>query len=221
MQQKNTSWHFAGRSVLRKGFRRVRSRQSWVVLYRPLVAETRCSPAEGISFAEAGEGQLDQVAYALPDELVGGMSDAQRLGLVRARFRVSTPCVLAQESSSGHVMAGCWCRPVGSGSKLRVLLPEGSDVFEISSLFTAPEYRGQKLGKVVIHQACHVMAQKGYTGCVSLVWYTRLPSIKAHLSSGFQPVGEKITWSVLGFRWSLVRRVSTDILKAKLARAGV
>lgn len=189
---------------LHRAKNRLFSRQSWVVLSRLLSACQGQMTANDIEVREAREDELDAVARVLPDELAGRLSYDKRLAMVKGRFRSGMPCILAIGVGSGKIVGGCWCRSVSPENPLRQLLPEWRDVFEISTLFVAPDCRGMNLGAVLVDQACSIMREKGYQGCVSLVWYTRPASVKVHLKVGFQPVGEKVTFSVFGIRRSRI-----------------
>ncbi|WP_420845076.1 GNAT family N-acetyltransferase [Marinobacter iranensis] len=126
------------------------------------------------------------------------------MATVNERFGAGVPCILATDSDSSQVIGGCWCRKVTPGSMLWPLLPNRGVVFEISTLFVDPDYRGKNLGSILVEYACSMMKGRGFNGCVSLVWYTRPASVKAHLKIGFKPVGEKVTLSFLGVRRSHV-----------------
>jgi GNAT superfamily N-acetyltransferase len=183
---------------------RLFSRRAWVVLCRSLEPYTERGIPDGIEVREASESDIEAIAEALPDELAGRLSRERRIASVSERFRARVPCILAVESDSGQVVGGCWCRKVARGSMLWPLLPSQDVVFEISTLFVDPGYRGKHLGSVLVEYACSMMKGRGFNGCVSLVWYTRPASVKAHLKVGFKPVGEKVTLSFLGIRRSRV-----------------
>lgn len=180
--------------------RRLFSRQAWVVLSKSLDERSAEAVPEGIELKEAQECDIERIADALPDELAGRLTHEKRVAMVRSRFKAGVPCVIAVNSTRSEVLGGCWCRPLARGHGLRALLPGWSNVFEVSTLFVTPEARGKSIGTVLMRRACSFMRENGFQGCVSLVWYTRQPSIKSHLKLGFQPVGEKVTASVLGFR---------------------
>lgn len=186
---------------------RLFSRRAWVVLYRPLEPDTETGIPDGIEVREASASDIEGIAEALPDELAGRLSREKRIVTVSERFRARAPCILAIESNSGQIVGGCWCRKVTRGSILWPLLPNRGVVFEISTLFVDPDYRGKRLGSVLVEYACSKMEGSGFNGCVSLVWYTRPASVKAHLKVGFKPVGEKVTLSLLGIRRARVHPV--------------
>lgn len=176
------------------------SRQAWVVLCKCLdKSDIRTTP-EGIEVREAQEGDLASIAYALPKELAGRLSAEKRLAMVMSRYKAGTRCLIAVNKQTAEVLGGCWCRPLAVEHALRPLLPDWPGVFEISTLFVAPEARGNSVGSVLVSRACNVMAESGFQGCVSLVWYTRPASVKSHLKLRFRPVGEKVTASYLGYR---------------------
>lgn len=183
---------------------RLFSRRAWVVLCRPLEPHAETRMPDGIEVREAGASDVEAIARALPDELAGRLSREKRIATVNGRFRAGIPCILAIDSESSQVIGGCWCRKVTPGSLLGPLLSNRGAVFEISTLFVDPDYRGRNLGSLLVEYACSMMKSKGFNGCVSLVWYTRPASIKAHLKVGFKPVGEKVTLSFLGIRRSQV-----------------
>lgn len=186
---------------------RLFSRRAWVVLYRPLALNTEAGIPEGIEVREASGSDIDAIARALPDELAGRLSHGKRVAMVSERFSAGVPCILAINSDSGRVVGGCWCRNLAPGNLLWPLLPNREAVFEISTLFVDPDCRGKNLGSVLVEYACNMMKGRDFSACVSLVWYTRPASVKAHLKVGFKPVGEKVTMSVLGFRRSSVHSV--------------
>lgn len=183
---------------------RLFSRRAWVVLCRPLELHTETGIPDGIEVREANGSDIEAIAKALPDELAGRLSSEKRIATVSERFKAGVPCILAINSGSGQVVGGCWCRKVTPGSMLWPLLPSGGVVFEISTLFVDPDCRGKSLGSVLVEYACSMMRDRGFNACVSLVWYTRPASVKAHLKVGFKPVGEKVTLSFLGIRRSHV-----------------
>ncbi|WP_427902069.1 GNAT family N-acetyltransferase [Marinobacter panjinensis] len=133
--------------------------------------------------------------------------------MVSERFKAKIPCILAINSLSGQVVGGCWCSEVAPRNILWGLMPEWGPVFEISTLFVDPGFRGKSLGSVLVEYACSTMRDRGFNACVSLVWYTRPASVKAHLKVGFKPVGEKVTMSILGVRRS---RVHSGFRKQRL-----
>jgi len=179
---------------------RLFSQQDWVVLCKLLDGNEVRTAADCIDVKEVNESDLERVADALPDELAGRLTDERQLAMVRSRFKAGVPCVIAFNTKTSEILGGCWCRPLANEHALRSLIPNWSSVFEISTLFVTPEARGKRIGAVLINRACSLMKGKGVQGCVSLVWYTRSPSIKSHLKLGFRPVGEKVTASVIGFR---------------------
>lgn len=184
---------------------RLFSMRSWVVLCRPLTPCIGAVAPDEIEVREASSVDIEAIAGALPDELAGRLSFEQRITMVKERFDAGIPCAVAINRDSGQVVGGCWCRKVASGSMLWPLLPSLDMAFEISTLFVDPDCRGKNLGSVVIEYACSMMRCRDFNTCVSLVWYSRPASIKAHLRVGFKPVGEKATLSVLGVRRSYVR----------------
>lgn len=192
---------------------RLFSRRAWVVLFRSVEPSISTVVPEGIEIRKANENDIAAIANALPDELAGRLSREKRLTIVRNRFRMETPCILALESGSGQVVGGCWCRKLGAGSVLWQLISRRDAVFEISTLFVDPACRGKNLGAVLVGSASNMMRANDFKGCVSLVWYTRPASIKAHLKVGFHPIGEKNTYSILGVRWT---KTSATIKKAKM-----
>lgn len=180
--------------------RRLFSRQAWVVLSKSLDEKIAGAVPDGIALKEAQECDSERIADALPDELAGRLTHEKRMAMVRSRFKAGVPCVIALNANTSEILGGCWCRPLADGHALRSLLPGWSHVFEVSTLFVTPAARGKRIGTVLMSRACSFMKEKGFQGCVSLVWYTRQPSIKSHLKLGFRPVGEKVTASVLGIR---------------------
>lgn len=183
---------------------RLFSRRAWVVLARPFVPNTEAGIPDGIELREASSSDIEAIARALPDELTGRLSLEQRRAMVSERFKAKIPCILAINTHCGQVVGGCWCSEVSPRSSLRELLPEWGPVFEISTLFVDPGFRGKSLGSVLVESACSMMRERDFNACVSLIWYTRPASVKSHLKVGFKPVGEKVTISLLGVRRSRV-----------------
>lgn len=191
---------------LRRARRRLFSRQAWVVLHIPLPIDATQRNIESVSFREAKREDLEELAASLPDELAGHLTEARRMDLVTSRLNANIPCVVAVDDRSGKMVAGCWCTPLRDSSPINDLLQKPGRTFEISTLFVLPESRGSGIGSWLVAYACDSMYQMGYGACVSLVWYTRPASIKAHLKAGFQPIGEKMTVSLFGWRRTFYRK---------------
>ena len=207
------------RYVMRRLLKRLYSRQAWVVLQRKLHSPIgRHAPPESLQFGEVTQSELSDLAHSLPFELAGDLTEQQRLSLVKDRYRAGIPCFVVKDKASEAIAAGCWAKPLDDLSPLYRVVEPGCNAFEISRLFVSPDFRGKRLAVSILEEACSQMFQKGYSRAVSLIWYSRIPSIKAHLASGFEPVGQKVTWSLLGFRWTTYRKYGPEHLSAKLNR---
>lgn len=206
-------------NLLYKAKRRLFSRQLWVIMERDLNnMDIERSSFDGFEFSEAQESNLSELSGSLPAEFAGSLTDLQRLAMVKSRHRAGVHCVIARDRRSKSIAAACWCRPLTVSSPLDVFVSGDRKAFEVSRLFVSADYRGMSLGTIMINAACHLMHDKKFESAISLIWYTRVPSIRAHLSANFQPVGEKVTWSVLGLRWTSYSNHEGDHLRTKLNR---
>jgi len=187
--------------------RRILSRQSWVILHRPTDAPSQSPPSSNYSIQRAEQADQVKIVDALPSELAGHLPATHRHNLVYGRFKAGIQCVVAK-TSSGEVAGGCWCPPFLDFDALAKLGIVTDAAFEITTLFVEPAHRGTGIAAKLFDCACEIMREDGYSDCISLVWYSRPASINAHLKAGFEPIGEKNTYSVAGFRWTRYRSES-------------
>lgn len=144
---------------------------------------------------EAGIFDIPELIMALPNELVGHLPKTAIDSMVKQRFNLGIRCFIAL--FEGRIVGGCWSPPSHTAKFLNI-----KNAAEITTLFVTSEGRGQGIGTLLCRYVCTSLAKSGTSNCISLVWYSRPASIKAHLNAGFVPIGEKKTISLLGIRWS-------------------
>ncbi|PAU81210.1 hypothetical protein CK501_06525 [Halovibrio salipaludis] len=183
------------RYLSNRALRRIFSYQRWLVLYSELKSKKGSDSSVPVELRRAEESDTAAIVAALPDELVGHLPREAVDNMVRSRFKNGVPCFLAL--AEGSVVGGCWC-PTSRTAQFFDL----ANAAEITTLFVAPPGRGRGIGTLLCRYASESLARAGRSYCVSLVWYSRPASVKAHLNAGFKPIGEKLTISLFGIRWS-------------------
>ena len=181
--------------------RRLLSKYEWVVLYsdlRPTEPDVFELQSSELLIRPAVLSDTDGLLATLPFELVGHLPDARKQQMVLDRFRTNIPCFLAL--SGRTIVGGCWCPDFLDVPKLPIVI--SNPAFEIATLFVSASHRGKKIGEYLCRYACAAMAGMGYKSAISLVWYSRPASIRAHLNAHFSPIGQKSTYFLSGLRWS-------------------
>lgn len=189
--------------------------ESWVILVGDAtLARSSAVGSSQVVVQWASEEDMGGIVEALPAELVGHMTRFDVRRMVAERFRDGVPCLVAK--SDDLVVGGCWLANSSLDVQLRKLDIDVSKPGEIQMLFVSTEARGRGIGVLLCREAFSRCDDVGYGSCISLVWYSRKPSICAHLKAGFLPIGEKRTYSILGYRRSSFRldhRLSNSFLK--------
>lgn len=173
----------------------------WVIMARELTGVE--SEVGDVSAQSATHSDIDRIINVLPYELVGYAPASIRKLIVERRFKANIPCYVVKEES--RVIGGCWTPVCNMKDQLAKIGVEVDKAGEITTLFVTPKARGRGIAATLCDYACKNLATTGFDHCVSLVWYSRPASIRAHIKAGFKPVGEKSTYSFLGFRWSQYR----------------
>jgi ribosomal protein S18 acetylase RimI-like enzyme len=190
------------RIFLYKARKRLFNIDRWVILLHHLDGITsENNSIDSITIMDACNNDALSIIDALPDELVGNMTPDAIKHMVIQRIKSGIPCWLAKKD--GAILGGCWVYTSG----LNRFVKENIDIDigksgELTTLFVVPHARNMGIGKKLCQHVCSSLFSKKWDSAISLVWYSRQASIHAHLKTGFKPVGEKRTYSFLGFRWS-------------------
>lgn len=198
-EERVTSLASLARYLSNRIAKRLLSRQRWLILWRKTSSVTDTCEDSGLTVREAEASDIDRLARSLPLELVAHLPKEKVHSMVASRFRSGMPCFVVYDSDT--LLAGCWCPVSQTGPHLSI-----NNAAEITTLFVTPEARGRGISTLLCRHVCDHLYRKGVQNCVSLVWYSRPASIKTHLNADFVPVGEKVTWSLLGLRWTRFNR---------------
>ncbi len=190
----------------RKAALRLCSLRRWsILLYSPRKQDLLDINNPGISpvIERASINQSNLIASNIPGEVIGYMPDKEKFEYIHQLFKNEIPCYLAMDQ--GTLLGGCWFKRCHDPGIIALLPHPDIPTYEISMLFITTKKRGQGLGRHLILKACEIMEKDNCTQIISLIWHSRKASISAHINAGFIPMGEKVTVSVGGLRWSYIR----------------